>query len=64
MVGGIWGWLVKPAPKELSGFLIVLGKFGLGAIDFWANCGFGRSNVCRWVGAGLFRLLVGFGDGW
>ena len=42
----------------------LLGKFGLGAIDFWENFGFGRSNVCRWVGAGLSRLLVGFGDGW
>ena len=33
IVGGNWGGLVKPAPKELSGCLIVLGKFGLGAID-------------------------------
>ncbi|MBD0342821.1 MAG: hypothetical protein ICV61_18690, partial [Microcoleus sp. Co-bin12] len=48
----------------LSGCLIVLGKFGLGAIDFWENLGLGRSNFCPWVGAGLFILLVGIGDGW
>jgi hypothetical protein len=24
----------------------------------------GRSTVCPWVGGGLSRLLVGFGDGW
>jgi hypothetical protein len=38
--------LVKPAPKELSGCLIVLGKFGLGAID------------CLSLGGGGFIYIV------
>jgi hypothetical protein len=45
IVGGNWGWLVKPAPT-LSGCLIVLGKFGLGAIE------------CLSLGGGGFIYIV------
>jgi hypothetical protein len=53
IVGGNWGWLVKPAPTELSGCLIVLGKFWLGAINLLGKFGFWAIE-CLSLGGGGF----------